>query len=185
MFKYLLPVALFLVLVGFLFVGLYRDPSELPSPLIGKPVPQFSLPRLNDANTFTDKEFLGKVSLLNVWATWCFACHQEHPVLNKLAGKKVAPIYGLNYKDDASEASQYLNNYGNPYTANAFDESGRVGIDWGVYGAPETFLIDRKGIIRYKHIGPLTQEDVEKIILPMIQQLKDEKSNPHVAPDRL
>jgi len=176
MLKYLLPVVLFFVLVGFLFVGLYKDPSEVPSPLIGKSVPQFSLPRLSDTNTFTDKEFLGKVSLLNVWATWCFACRQEHPVLNDLANKRLAPIYGLNYKDNASEASQYLKNYGNPYTANAFDETGRVGIEWGVYGAPETFLIDKKGIIRYKHIGPLTNDEVETKILPMIQQLKNDAS---------
>lgn len=177
MFKYLLPVVLFFVLVGFLFVGLYRDPSEVPSPLIGKPTPQFSLPRLeNNQAFFSDKEFLGKVSLLNVWATWCFACRQEHPVLNNLAKKKAAPIYGLNYKDNASEARQYLVNHGNPYTANAFDETGRVGIEWGVYGAPETFLIDKKGIIRYKHIGPLTNEDVETKILPMIQQLKNDAS---------
>jgi len=176
MLKYLLPVVLFFVLVGFLFDGLYKHPSEVPSPLIGKSVPQFSLPRLSDTNTFTDKEFLGKVSLLNVWATWCFACRQEHPVLNDLANKRLAPIYGLNYKDNASEASQYLKNYGNPYTANAFDETGRVGIEWGVYGAPETFLIDKKGIIRYKHIGPLTNDEVETKILPMIQQLKNDAS---------
>lgn len=176
MFKYLLPVVLFFVLVGFLFVGLYKDPSEVPSPLIGKPTPQFSLPRLKGTQIFTEKEFLGQVSLLNVWATWCPACHQEHPILNKLADRNVAPIYGLNYKDVASKANQYLANYGNPYTANAVDETGRIGIEWGVYGAPETFLIDKKGIIRYKHIGPLTYEDVENKILPMIQKLQNEPS---------
>lgn len=173
MTKYLVPTVLFLVLVGFLFIGLHKDPSEVPSPLIGKPVPQFSLPRLDDAGLFTNKEFFGKVSLLNVWATWCYACYQEHPVLNDLADRDVAPIYGLNYKDVAAKAKQYLADYGNPYLANAFDETGRVGIEWGVYGAPETFLIDKEGIIRYKHIGPLTREDVENRILPMIRQLQN------------
>jgi len=176
MLKYLLPVVLFFVLVGFLFVGLYKDPSEVSSPLIGKSTPQFSLPRLEGSRIFTQDEFQGKVSLLNVWATWCYACRQEHPVLLGLAGRKVAPIYGLNYKDIAAEAKQYLKNYGNPYVANAFDENGRVGIEWGVYGAPETFLIDKNGIIRYKHIGPLTYDNVEKIILPLIQQFKNETS---------
>ena len=163
-------------MIGFLFIGLYKDPSEVPSPLIGKPVPQFSLPMLKDSRIFTDKEFLGKVSLLNVWATWCPACHQEHPILNKLAEKNVAPIYGLNYKDVSNKAKQYLEIYGDPFVANAFDETGRVGIEWGVYGAPETFLIDKKGIIRYKHIGPLTQKDVDNTIIPMIQQLQNETS---------
>lgn len=176
MLKYLVPVILFFVLVCFLYIGLYKDPSEVPSPLIGKPAPQFSLPTLNNSNTFTEKEFVGKVSILNVWATWCYACKQEHPVLNELAGRKVVPIYGLNYKDNASDANQYLEKYGNPFAANAFDESGRVGIEWGVYGAPETFLIDKKGIIRYKHIGPLTYDDVEKTILPKIRQLQNETS---------
>ena len=176
MLKYLLPVVLFFVLVGFLFVGLYKDPSEVSSPLIGKSTPQFSLPRLEGSRIFTQDEFQGKVSLLNVWATWCYACRQEHPILLDLADRKVAPIYGLNYKDIAAEAKQYLINYGNPYTANAFDENGRVGIEWGVYGAPETFLIDKNGIIHYKHIGPLTNDNVENIILPLIQQLQNEAS---------
>jgi len=173
MTKYFVPTVLFLVLVVFLYIGLRKDPSEVPSPLIGKPVPQFSLPRLDDAGLFTNKEFFGKVSLLNVWATWCYACYQEHPVLNDLADRDVVPIYGLNYKDVAAKAKQYLADYGNPYLANAFDETGRVGIEWGVYGAPETFLIDKEGIIRYKHIGPLTREDVESRILPMIRQLQN------------
>ncbi len=175
MIKYLLPVILFFVLCGFLFIGLYKDPSEVPSPLIGKPVPVFSLPKLYDSSVqFSHKDFLGEVSVLNVWATWCFACKQEHTTLLELANRKVAPIYGLNYKDEAAKAKLYLRDFGNPFTANAFDEAGRVAIDWGVYGAPETFIIDRKGIIRYKHIGPLTHEDLENNILPLIQQLKNE-----------
>jgi cytochrome c biogenesis protein CcmG/thiol:disulfide interchange protein DsbE len=175
MIKYLLPVILFFVLCGFLFIGLYKDPSEVPSPLIGKSVPDFSLPRLLDTATqFSHKEFLGKVSILNVWATWCFACKQEHPALLELAKRKIAPIYGLNYKDDATKAKIYLRDFGNPFVANAFDEVGRVAIDWGVYGAPETFIIDRNGIIRFKHIGPLTLEILDNKIQPLVQQFKNE-----------
>ena len=175
MIKYLLPVILFFVLCGFLFIGLYKDPSEVPSPLIGKSVPEFSLPKLYDNSAqFSNKDFLGKVSILNVWATWCFACKQEHPALLELAKRNIAPIYGLNYKDDADKAKLYLRDFGNPFVANAFDEAGRVAIDWGVYGAPETFLIDKKGIIRYKHIGPLTLNDLDNKIQPLILQLKNE-----------
>jgi len=175
MFKYLLPVILFFVLCGFLFIGLYKDPSEVPSPLIGKSVPEFSLSTLQDSSVqFSNKEFLGEVSILNVWATWCFACKQEHPALLELAKRNIAPIYGLNYKDDAAKAKLYLRDFGNPFKANAFDEAGRVAIDWGVYGAPETFVIDQKGIIRYKHIGPLTLDDLNNKIQPLIQQLNNE-----------
>ena len=175
MIKYLIPVILFFVLCGFLFIGLYKDPSEVPSPLIGKSVPEFSLPRLQDISTqITHEEFIGKVSIMNVWATWCFACKQEHPALLELAKRKIAPIYGLNYKDDAAKAKLYLRDFGNPFVANAFDEAGRVAIDWGVYGAPETFIIDQNAIIRFKHIGPLTLEDIDNKIQPLVQQLKNE-----------
>ena len=177
MYKYLLPVILFFVLCGFLFIGLYKDPSKVDSPLIGKSVPEFSLPRLEKPNDLiSDKEFLGKVSILNVWGTWCFACKQEHPVLLDLAKRNVAPIYGLNYKDDSEQAKMYLRDFGNPFVSNAVDKTGRVAIDWGVYGAPETFIMDKKGIIRHKHIGPLTIEIVEGEILPLIQNLKNEAS---------
>ncbi len=163
------------MLCGFLFIGLYKDPSEVPSPLIGKSVPVFTLPTLNDNSIqFSNNEFLGKVSILNVWATWCFACKQEHPALLELARRNIAPIYGLNYKDDAAQARVYLRDFGNPFKQNAFDEAGRVAIDWGVYGAPETFLIDKKGIIRYKHIGPLTLNDLDNKIQPLILELKNE-----------
>jgi len=175
MYKFFLPVILFFALCGFLFIGLYKDPSEVPSPLIGKAVPVFTLPKLLDETSqFTQQEFLGKVSILNVWGTWCFACKQEHPVLLELAKLNVAPIFGLNYKDDSSQAKLYLRDFGNPFVANAADVAGRVAIDWGVYGAPETFLIDRKGIIRHKHIGPLTMQDLDTKILPFIEQLKNE-----------
>ena len=174
MTKYLVPIVLFLALGGFLLIGLHKDPSIVPSPLIDRPVPSFSLPRLGEDGVFTDRELLGKVSLLNVWASWCRACLQEHPLLLDLARGDVVPIYGLNYKDTVSEAQHYLANYGDPYSANAFDEAGRVGIEWGVYGVPETFLIDSQGIIRYKHIGPLTREDLEDKMLPAIRRLQNE-----------
>jgi cytochrome c biogenesis protein CcmG/thiol:disulfide interchange protein DsbE len=175
MIKFLLPVILFFVLCGFLLIGLYKDPSEVPSPLIGKSVPEFILPTLQDSSVqFSNNKFHGKVSVLNVWATWCFACKQEHPALLELARRKIAAIYGLNYKDDAAKAKMYLRDFGNPFEANAFDEAGRVAIDWGVYGAPETFLIDKKGVIRYKHIGPLTLDDLDNKIQPLILQLKNE-----------
>ncbi len=175
MLKYILPVLLFFILFGFLFIGLYKDPSEVPSPLINKPVPQFTLPLLSDPERiFSNENLLGKVSLLNVWGTWCFACKQEHPVLNELAELKIVPIYGLNYKDDTTKAKQYLTTFGNPYAANAVDAEGRAAIEWGVYGAPETFVIDKNGIIRHKHIGPLTVEDVQKTLLPMLERLQSE-----------
>ena len=132
MFKYLLPVILFFILCGFLFIGLFKDPSKVDSPLIGKPTPTFSLPKLmNDQDLFSEKMFLGKVSILNVWGTWCFACKQEHHVLLELAKRNIAPIYGLNYKDDSTQAKLYLRDFGNPFTANASDTEGRVAIDWG------------------------------------------------------
>lgn len=175
MSKYLLPVILFFILTSFLFVGLYRDPTEVSSPLVGKPVPQFSLPRLDNSEAlFSEREFLGKVSLLNVWASWCVACLEEHPVLSELANRNAIIIYGLNYKDDVTKAHQYLVEHGNPYLANAVDAFGRVGIEWGVYGVPETFVVDKKGVIRYKHIGVVTQQDVEEKLLPLIGQLQSE-----------
>lgn len=177
MFKFLLPVILFFVLCGFLLIGLYKDPSKVDSPLIGKPVPEFSLPTLMNENAvFTSKSFLGKVSILNVWGTWCFACKQEHHVLLELAKRNVAPIYGLNYKDDNAQAKLYLRDFGNPFSANASDSDGRVAIDWGVYGAPETFVIDKKGIIRHKHIGPLTMQNINEEIIPLVEALKNEAS---------
>lgn len=175
MSKYLLPVILFFILTSFLFVGLYRDPTEVSSPLLGKPVPQFSLPRLADSEAvFSQDEFLGKVSLLNVWASWCVACREEHPVLTELAHRHEVILYGLNYKDDTADARQYLIEHGDPYRASAVDASGRVGIEWGVYGVPETFVVDKNGIIRYKHIGVITWRDVEEKLLPLIGQLQNE-----------
>lgn len=170
--KFLVPLAIFLVLVGFLAVGLNRDPREVPSPLIGKPAPDFALATLHDpAHTIRRDDMLGKVWMLNVWASWCGACREEHPLLVHLAQRKLLPIYGLDYKDTQPEALQWLAARGDPYDASLFDADGRVGIDFGVYGVPETFIIDRQGVIRFKQIGPLTPEVVEQRIVPLVRQL--------------
>jgi cytochrome c biogenesis protein CcmG/thiol:disulfide interchange protein DsbE len=171
--RYLVPLAIFAVLVAFLYRGLSLDPKLVPSPLVGKPAPAFSLTRLEDpAATITEADLKGKVTLLNIWATWCVSCRAEHEVLVRLAQTGKVDIYGLNYKDDRAQAMRWLQQLGNPYVTNAFDADGRVGIDWGVYGAPETFVIDREGIIRHKHIGPLTDQIVTDEILPLITQLQ-------------
>jgi len=172
---FLVPLALFAVLAVFLAVGLNRDPHEVPSPLIGKPAPVFSLPRLEAAaagQTFGPQEMRGKVWMLNVWATWCGPCRQEHPVLVNFAKANLVPVVGLNYKDQKAEAQRWLTEFGNPYVATAVDADGRVGIDYGVYGVPETYLIDKAGVIRFKQIGPLTAEVLQKKVMPMIKELK-------------
>ncbi len=171
--RYLAPLAIFALLVAFLYRGLSLDPKLVPSPLVGKPIPAFTLTRLdNPAVTISDADFRGKVTLLNVWATWCVSCRREHETLVQLAKTGQVDIYGLNYKDNREDANRWLSRLGNPYVANAFDSDGRVGIDWGVYGAPETFIIDREGIIRHKHIGPLTIDIINDEILPMVAKLK-------------
>ena len=173
--RYLTPLVLFLALAALLYKGLALNPREVPSPLIGKPAPEFSLPELKDTSRqLSHSDFLGKVSLLNVWATWCVSCRAEHPLLMQLARQGVT-IYGLDYKDNREDAKRWLQRFGDPYVANAFDADGRVGIDWGVYGTPETFVIDQRGIIRHKHIGPLTQEAIQGEILPLIKKLKEDK----------
>lgn len=169
----LIPLAIFLVVAGFLFRGLYLDPREVPSPLVGKPAPQFSLPRLDDpTKTISPKEMLGKVWLLNAWASWCPACKDEHPLLVELSKSGFVPIIGLDYKDTNPEAQQWLVEAGNPYTANAVDADGRVGIDYGVYGVPETYVIDKKGVIAYKQIGPITIEALRDKIIPLVKKLQ-------------
>ena len=171
--RYLAPLALFLALAGLLYKGLSLDPRKVPSPLIDKPAPAFSLKRLKQPEaTLGTEDMKGKVSLFNVLATWCVACRSEHPVLMQLAESGKVAIYGLNYKDDRAEAKRWLLRYGDPYLANAFDADGRVGIDWGVYGTPETFIVDQQGVIRHKHIGPLTQEVVRDEILPLVEKLE-------------
>jgi cytochrome c biogenesis protein CcmG/thiol:disulfide interchange protein DsbE len=171
--RFLMPLAVFLALAGLLYKGLSLDPRKVPSPLIDKPAPAFSLTRLNDPQAILGSEDLkGKVSLFNVWATWCVACRSEHPVLMQLAESGRVAIYGLNYKDDREKAKSWLVRYGDPYIANAFDSDGRVGIDWGVYGTPETFIVDQQGIIRHKHIGPLTVDVLRNEILPLVEKLE-------------
>jgi cytochrome c biogenesis protein CcmG/thiol:disulfide interchange protein DsbE len=171
--RFLIPLIAFLVLVGFLAVGLGLKPSEVPSPLIGKPAPEFTLPKLSDpSKNFSPADMKGQVWLLNVWASWCVACKQEHPVLMDLAKMNLLPIVGLDYKDQRDPALEFLRRGGDPYVLSAVDESGRVGIDYGVYGVPETFLIDKEGVIRYKHIGPITPKSLQETILPLVAQLK-------------
>jgi cytochrome c biogenesis protein CcmG, thiol:disulfide interchange protein DsbE len=172
MTRYLLPLAAFVILVAFLAVGLSLKPREVPSPLIDKPAPAFSLPRLDaPQQPLALKDLEGKVWLLNVWASWCVACRQEHPLLVELAGSGAVPIYGLNYKDKRDDALAWLARHGNPYIASISDAQGLVGIDFGVYGVPETFVIDKAGVIRMKHIGPVTPEVLRDQILPLVKKL--------------
>ena len=170
--KFVIPFVVFILLAAFFAVGLTRDPREVPSPFIGKPAPAFRLEQLHDAKAaFTPEDMKGKVWLLNVWASWCVSCRVEHPMLIEMSRRNVAPIVGLNYKDKRDDGVEWLRKFGNPYVLSAHDLDGRVGIDYGVYGAPETFVVDKQGVIRYKHIGPITQEALEKKILPLIREL--------------
>ena len=171
--KYLLiPLVLFIGLVAFLLIGLHRDPHEVPSPLINKSAPDFQLQQLNEpAKTISAKEMRGKVWLLNFWGTWCVACREEHPVLVKYSKTNAVPIYGVDYKDDRAAAMQMLAEEGNPYTMTLSDPEGRTSIDYGVYGAPESYLIDKQGLIRFKQIGPITDEVWNNKILPLAKQL--------------
>lgn len=188
--KYLLPLAVFLVLVGFLAAGLKLNPREVPSPLIGRAAPAFTAPYLIDPAVidlavkpnaearkdlapmeFTPQELLGKVWVMNVWASWCAPCREEHPLLLALQRQQVAPMVGLNYKDQAYQALSLLQRYGNPYSVSITDTDGRIGMDYGVYGVPETYVVDKQGVIRLKHIGALTADDVQRKLLPLIAEL--------------
>lgn len=170
-----IPFVIFSLLVIFMGIGLRLDPREVPSPLLGKPAPDFYLPTLNDPKAMLSKQdLLGKVYLLNVWASWCVSCRQEHPLLVEMGHAGLVKIYGLNYKDQREDALRFLTNFGNPYHMVAIDENGRTGIDFGVYGVPESYLIDKKGIIRYKYIGPLTPEKIEGHLLPFVKTLEGE-----------
>lgn len=172
MTRYLIPLAIFIVLVVFLAIGLGRDPREVPSPLINKPAPAFQLAQLKDpSKTFSSAEMRGKVWLLNVWASWCLACREEHSLLLELSRSNPVPIYGFNYKDRREDATLWLNELGDPYVLSVSDLDGRIAIDYGVYGAPETFLIDREGVIRFKHVGPLTRDVWNKKVQPLLLQL--------------
>ncbi|MSQ77157.1 MAG: DsbE family thiol:disulfide interchange protein [Nitrospiraceae bacterium] len=173
--RFLIPFGLFVVVVGFLAVGLTLNPRELPSPLVGKAAPEFSLPQLHDqGKTISSNDLKGKVWLLNFWASWCGGCKDEHPVLIHLAQSGVVPIYGMDYKDQRNEALAWLKEWGNPYSVVAVDEPGRVGINYGVYGVPETYVIDKAGVIRYKQIGPLREDILEKKILPLVRELQNQ-----------
>jgi len=171
--RFLIPLGIFIVIVVFLGIGLTLDPRRIPSPLIDKPAPAFALAQLSDpGKTLSQKDLLGQVWVLNVWASWCVACREEHPVLVEFARSKVVPIYGLNYKDKREDALAWLRQFGNPYVMSIVDDAGRTGIDYGVYGVPETFVIDKQGVIRYKNIGPVTPEILEAKILPLIRKLQ-------------
>ena len=167
--RFLVPAMGFAVLVGFFVVGLGRDPGQIPSPLIGKPAPAFALESLGDPGwTVGSADFAGRPWLLNVWATWCVGCRQEHDALLAIAGQKRVPLMGLNWRDDRALALRWLAELGNPYGSVAYDPEGRTAIDWGVYGAPETFLIDGSGHVVKKHIGPITLDVWEREFLPLL-----------------
>ncbi len=176
--RFLIPLGVLAALVALFAVGLNIDPHRVPSPLIDKPAPDFSLPELErPAQQISRAELTQhKVALFNVWASWCTACREEHPFLMELARSGEVPIYGLNYKDERDAALSVLRMAGNPYRNNAFDHDGRVGIDWGVYGVPETFVVDGRGIIRYKQIGPLTPEAWRDTVGPLVRRLQKEQA---------
>lgn len=172
---YLLPILVLGVLIALFWRGLYLNPRILPSPLIGKSVPAFNLPELRHPESpITQRNLIGHVSLVNVWGTWCYACREEQQTLMTFSRQNIVPIYGWDYKDDRQAALAWLEQRGDPYTAVAFDVSGDAAINWGVYGAPETFLIDARGIIRYKYIGPLTPDVIQNDLLPRIEALQHE-----------
>lgn len=168
-----IPLMIFAVMAVFLGIGLTMDPREIPSPLIGKPVPQFNLPAVKGRTLgLATADLRGQVSLVNVFASWCVACREEHPHWVELAKKNIVPIHGLNYKDKPDDAQAWLDQLGDPYTRTGVDRDGRVGIDWGVYGVPETFVVDRNGRIAYKHIGAITPEVLRDKLLPLVAQLQ-------------
>jgi cytochrome c biogenesis protein CcmG, thiol:disulfide interchange protein DsbE len=177
MVRYLAPLGIFLVIALFLGLGLSLNPREVPSPFIDKPAPQISLPTLFDANRqVTNESLSGSVWVLNVWASWCVACRAEHELLKAFAATQTVPLVGLNYKDKPADAKKWLRDLGNPYAVIAVDFKGDTGIDWGVYGVPETFVIDQQGTVRYKHIGPLDSAAVQNDLIPLIKTLTEKSS---------
>ena len=167
------PVALFLVLMLAFAMGLGHDPKLVPSPLIGKPVPVFSLPPVNGRRVgLSSVDLQGEISLVNVFASWRVACREEHPVLMQLAKQRTVPVHGLNYKDKPEEAALWLDGMGDPYTRTGADTDGRVALDWGVYGVPETFVVDGRGRIAFKQVGPMTPEILDWTILPLVARLR-------------
>ncbi|MBI3453910.1 MAG: DsbE family thiol:disulfide interchange protein [Rhodospirillales bacterium] len=171
---FLLPLIAFVAVAGYFAVGLTRDPSKLPSVLIDRPIPEFKLPAVAGTNVpgLSSETIRGRIALVNVFASWCVPCRIEHPILLRLASEKRVAIFGINYKDWHEDAAAWLGELGNPYEAIGYDDTGRVGIEWGVYGVPETFLIDRDGRIRFKHIGPITPQLLNETILPAIAALQ-------------
>jgi cytochrome c biogenesis protein CcmG/thiol:disulfide interchange protein DsbE len=173
MLRALIPLAIFGLMVVFFIFGLGKDPSKLPSVLVDKPAPTFQLEQLHNAQaTFAPADMKGKVWVLNVWASWCAACRSEHPLFMEIARRGEVPLVGLNYKDTREEGQKWLRQLGNPYVLSAWDNSGDVGIDFGVYGVPESFVIDKQGVIRYKHVGPVSRQDWNEVILPKIKELQ-------------
>ena len=176
MTKFFLPLIAFGVLIAVFVVGLTMDPSRIPSPLVDNPAPEFTLPSLQDPNdSVGSADYAGQMALVNIWATWCPGCRQEHGFLMELANEGRVPIFGLNWRDNRNDALQWLDVLGDPYMASAFDADGRVGIDWGAYGAPETFLVDKNGVVIHKHIAPLTRAIWERDFLPLIEQAEGAK----------
>jgi cytochrome c biogenesis protein CcmG/thiol:disulfide interchange protein DsbE len=170
--RFLIPLALFVALAWFLYAGLSLNPREVPSPLIGKPAPAFALPRLDDpSQTIKREDLLGKVWVMNVWASWCAPCREEHPLVVAFARERKVPVIGLNYKDRPGDARNWLDRLGNPYAATLIDFDGKVGIDFGVYGVPETFVVDAQGIVRFKHVGALTPQVISQKLEPVLKQL--------------
>lgn len=173
MMRFIWPFVIFVVLAGFLYVGLGLNPHEVPSPLINKPAPAFTLPQLHDpAKQFSQQDMKGQVWLLNFWASWCAACKEEHPVFMTLARQNIVPIYGVDYKDRNEDGEAWLRNGGDPYVLSVSDMEGRAGIDYGVYGVPETYVIDKQGVIRYKQIGAVTAQNLREKILPLVAELQ-------------
>lgn len=173
LWPYLLPIAVFAGIGTLLYLGLYRDPTLVPSPLVGKPVPEFALDPIPGRELgLSSRDLRGEVTLVNVFASWCIACRDEHPLFLALEREGVLPIHGLNYKDTPDDAIAWLDALGDPYTRIGADLDGRVGIDWGVYGVPETFVVDQDGRIAYKHIGPVTPRVLDDIILPLVRALR-------------
>jgi cytochrome c biogenesis protein CcmG/thiol:disulfide interchange protein DsbE len=168
--KLFAPLLLFVVLALFLFRGLSLDPKEMPSALIDRPLPEFSLPSLGEERLLSRNNVIGKVALFNVWATWCVSCRVEHPYLHLLA-KQGVPIYGINYKDDDNDALRWLEELGNPYLANIADREGTLGLDLGVYGAPETYVVDAAGVIRYRHVGVVDERVWQTVLQPLYDEL--------------
>ncbi|MCP4878775.1 MAG: DsbE family thiol:disulfide interchange protein [Gammaproteobacteria bacterium] len=168
----LLPLVIFVLMAGLLGYGLQLDPKIVPSPLIDKPAPAFSLPMLDEpSRQLSNTDLNGQVWILNVWASWCVSCRAEHEVITALARKNLVTLVGLNYKDEPADATRWLKQFGNPYATSIIDRDGRVGIDWGVYGVPETFVIGADGMIKYKHIGPVTHDSLEQTIMPILREL--------------